>query len=324
MREIKSLSIVAPVYNEEQVIGQFIEQVLSETKKLSDIRTKIVLVVDRSSDRTLEVALGRQNEIDNIVIIELSSRFGQQPSLLAGIAESLDSDVVITMDSDLQHPPSKIHELIKEFLNGADVVQAIRTNTDRISPLRKFFGNRYYSVISFLSDKLVDRNSSDFRLISKDVAKILIQEFPESEVFLRGVIPLMGFERRFIYFAAPKRPAGYSKYSLSRLLKFAISGIVSFSSKPLRLSLHLGMAYAILSFFFIIYLVVNFLFEKNTPSGWTTTLVVVLLSNTLVFLVLGIIGTYLATVFDEVKRRPKFIIRKKHTYEKISGRGGSH
>ena len=308
------ITVVTPVFNEEQVIGHFHKRTRNVLDSIEDVEATILFVVDRSTDNTLKVLRELVAVDPNSKVIALSSRFGHQMSLLAGIENSLDADAIIMMDSDLQHPPELIPELIANFRLGFDVVYTLRKDTDNIGFLRKRMGNFFYSILGKLSHIPINANASDFRLISNRVAKSLSTDFQESNMFLRGLFTWMGFQQIGIEYVAEKRFAGQSKYSLSRMVQLAMAGILSFSTKPLQAGIFVGIAFAMLAFIFMIAFIASYFIDNSIPSGWTTMVVVLSLFSGIQLIVMGIIGTYIGGIYEEVKGRPRYIIDEEISY----------
>ncbi len=304
------LTVVTPVFNEEQVIGHFHKRTRNVLDSMEDVEATILFVVDRSTDNTLKVLRELVAVDPNSKVIALSSRFGHQMSLLAGIENSLDADAIIMMDSDLQHPPELIPELLANFKLGFDVVYTVRKDTDNIGFLRKRMGNLFYRVLGKLSHIPINANASDFRLISKRVAKSLSSDFQESNMFLRGLFTWMGFQQIGIEYIAEKRFAGESKYSLSRIVQLAMAGILSFSTKPLQMGILVGVSFSALSFVFILVAVIKYFVIQSIPNGWTTMVVLLLLFSGIQLIVMGIMGAYIGGIYEEVKGRPRYIIEE--------------
>jgi dolichol-phosphate mannosyltransferase len=278
------------------------------------VNSTILFVMDRSNDDTLSVLRRIANVDQNVKIIALASRFGHQMSLLAGIKEALDSDAIIMMDSDLQHPPELIPKMLNNFNQGFEVVYTRRISTKNANYLRKTIGNIFYALLQRLSEVNITPNSSDFRLISKRVASILANDFKERNMFLRGIFSWMGFRQIGIEYEAGDRIAGESKYSFSKMMHLAVSGILSFSTKPLQISIFFGVGFAVISFIFMIVAVLKYFSEEYIPSGWTTLVVLLLLFSGIQLIVLGIIGAYIGGIYEEVKNRPHYIIEEKIGY----------
>lgn len=307
MSKIK-LAVISPVFNEEAVIEQFHTSLSNILDTIDDIEAKIVYVVDKSTDNTLDILRGIVRKNSNTSVLSLSSRFGHQMSLLAGIEYSLDSDAIIMMDSDLQHPPSLIPELLHHFKEGMDVVFTLRLDTQEICQYRKIFGNLFYRLLNKISDVHINPNAADFRLISQRVARILVQGFSERNMFLRGLFSWMGFKQIGVEYIAEKRAAGVSKYSLSRMLQLALTSILSFSSKPLQMGILIGSFFGLMAFLLMIITIVNFFIAHALPSGWTTIVTLLLFFSATQLTVIGIIGIYIGGIYEELKGRPKYII----------------
>ena len=310
------LTVVTPVFNEEQVIGHFHARTRKVLNSLEDVEATILFVVDRCTDDTLNVLRRVVAGDPNSKVIALSSRFGHQMSLLAGIENSLGAEAIIMMDCDLQHPPELIPELIGVFRRGFDIVYTVRCDSEEVSFLRKLAGNCFYHLLSKLSQVSIDANAADFRLISSRVARILVTGFQERNLFLRGVFSWVGFQRTSVGYIAEKRFAGQSKYSFSAMLRLAMAGILSFSTKPLHTGIFVGIAFALIAFIFLMWAVVTYFVDRAIPSGWTTLVALLLLFNGVQLIVLGIIGAYIGGVYEEVKRRPRYIIEEEIPHHK--------
>lgn len=309
-----NLTVIAPVFNEEEVIGHFHTRLVEVLATLPDVDAKVLYVVDRCTDNTLEVLRALVRRDPRTRVIALSSRFGHQMSLVAGIDNALDSDAIIMMDSDLQHPPELIPELIDNFRRGFEVVFTVRRDTEAINPLRKLAGNLFYRLLAKISHAPMNANAADFRLISGRVAKILSTDFRERNMFLRGLFSWMGFRQTSVEYVARMRGGGYSKYSLSKMLQLATAGVLSFSTKPLQLGIFLGTIFSLLSFVMALWTLVEFFIDKSIPSGWTTLVLILLMFSGIQLVVLGIIGTYIGGIYEEVKDRPRYIIDEEISY----------
>jgi dolichol-phosphate mannosyltransferase len=231
-------------------------------------------------------------------------------SLLAGIDNSLDAEVIIMMDSDLQHPPELIPDLIAEYRCGFDVVYTIRSDNEDAGFMRKMAGNFFYSVLGTISQVSINANTADFRLISHRVAEILVTQFQERNMFLRGLFSWIGFNQTSVEYNAERRFAGQSKYSLSSMLKLAMAGILSFSTKPLQTGIFIGVGFAALAFIYMLVIIINFFIDRTLPGGWTTLVVLLLLFSGIQLIVIGIMGAYIGGIYEEVKGRPHYIIEE--------------
>lgn len=304
------LTVIAPVFNEEQGITYFHQRTRKVLDSLDDVDATLLYVVDRCTDGTLEVLRRLAEGDSNARIIALSSRFGHQMSLLAGIHNSLDADAIIMMDSDLQHPPELIPELLKNYRHGFDVVYTVRRDTESIGLVRKIAGNFFYGVLGRISQVPINANAADFRLISSRVARILSSDFKESKMFLRGLFSLIGFNQIGVEYVAEKRYAGQSKYSFSRMVQLAMTGVLSFSTKPLQIGVFVGVGFALLAFALICVAIIKYVVMQYIPDGWTTLVVLSLLFSGIQLIVLGIMGAYIGGIYEEVKGRPRYIIEE--------------
>ena len=307
------LAIVAPVYNEEQVIPNFysrVVRVMDGLEATGEVATRLVYVLDRSEDASLSLLTEIANRDTRVTVIALSSRFGHQMSLLAGIDHTKNCDAVVMLDSDLQHPPELIEVLLYHFRNGFDVVYTIRIDTANINPIRKLLGSFFYRILGSISSIPIHSNAADFRLISQSVARILCEDFSERRMFLRGLFTWMGFEQIAVEFVSEQRAAGNSKYSFSRILQLASSGIFSFSTKPLHIGIFLGLSMSVLSLFVTFFTIGAYFTDNTIPSGWTTLVILLLSFGGIQLVVIGIIGAYIGGIYEEIKCRPRYIIEK--------------
>ncbi|WP_018860006.1 glycosyltransferase family 2 protein [Rhizobium sp. 42MFCr.1] len=302
------LNVVCPVFNEADVIEQFHGRLSDVLAKGPELDFKVVYVVDRCTDNSLEILREIASRDSAVVVLALSARFGHQMSLLAGIEHSVNADAVIMMDSDLQHPPELIPKLVQHFREGADVVFTIRKDTVDIGAGRKFLGNLFYDTLNRISDVPINPNSADFRLISQRVAATLVAEFPERNMFLRGLFTWMGYRQVGVEFTAAPRASGQSKYSISQMVRLASSGILSSSTKPLQTGIVVGAAFGVVALVLMCTAIVNFFIDRSLPSGWTSLVTLLLLFSAVQLTVLGVIGLYIGGIYNEVKARPKYII----------------
>jgi polyisoprenyl-phosphate glycosyltransferase len=307
----KSLQIVCPVYNEQDVIELFHETLCTVLTTIEDrYLWRILYVMDRSSDDTLTI-LKRLSTLENRVqVLVLSSRFGHQMSLVAGI-DHCNSDAVIMMDSDLQHPPELIPELLDAFEQGNDIVYTIRKTPKDKSFFKRFGSNGFYRIMSWLSEVPLTLGESDYRLISRGIADIFKNNIRERNQFLRGLFRWVGFNRCGVNYEASDRTEGKSKYNWPRMLRLASDGIISFSKKPLQYAILLGLSFSLLGLIFSLYVFFNYFISEQVPSGWTTLSILISVFGGIQLLFLGIIGEYLGAIFDEVKARPLYLVEER-------------
>jgi len=304
------LTVVTPVFNEEQVIAHFHARTRKVLDSINDVEASILFVVDRCTDNTLGVLRGIVTQDPASKVIALSSRFGHQMSLLAGIEHAVDADCIVMMDSDLQHPPELIPQLLEQFRTGADVVYTVRRDTEGVGVIRQMLGNLFYKLLGAISHVPINANAADFRLISSRVASSLSADFQERNMFLRGLFSWMGFTQASVEYVAEPRFAGQSKYSFSRMLQLAVAGILSFSTKPLHTSIFVGVGFAVLAFAYMLISVIIYFVDQSIPSGWTTLVALLLLFSGIQLIVLGIMGAYIGGIYEEVKGRPRYIIEE--------------
>ena len=305
----RRLTVVAPVYNEQEVIAAFYARTRDVLATVQGrYATRILFVVDRCTDDTLTVLRGIAARDRDVQVLALSSRFGHQMSLLAGIDHAVDADAIVMMDSDLQHPPELIPELLAEFERGNDVVFTVRRESAEIGRVRRYLGNGFYRLMGYLASIPVQRNTADFRLISGRVARTLREQIRERGVFLRGILSWVGFNQVAVAYTPGHRAAGRSKYSLSRMMALATAGILSFSTKPLRMGIFVGVGFALLGFAYGVVTVVSYFADPQTPRGYATIVTLLLLFSGVQLVFMGILGAYVGAIYDEVKGRPHYIV----------------
>jgi glycosyltransferase involved in cell wall biosynthesis len=304
----KKIDIILPVYNEEAGIEMFNATLLRVVSSLIDRYSfRLIYVLDRSSDATFLILKRLSEQYRNITIIHLSRRFGHQMSLVAGI-DHCTGDAAIMMDCDLQHPPELIPELLARYEDGYDIVHTIRTYSGTVPWTKRFLSQAFYRLQNALSPVELRDGAADFRLISKKVIGVFQKNIREHGQFLRALFQWIGFSNTEVHFVSRPRAAGSSKYSMKRLLSFFIAGMLSFSKIPLRTASVLGFIISGIGLLYLAYLIVLFSFSSNFPPGYTSLIAVVLLIGGLQLSVLGVIGEYVGTIFEEVKGRPLYIV----------------
>ncbi len=314
MNTLPILYIVIPCYNEAQVLpvtcSMFRDKILSFISygKVSP-DSRVMFVNDGSSDETYEIIedLSRQDKI--YCGISLSRNRGHQNALLAGLHEAANyCDVSISIDCDGQDDINAMDEFLENYLNGCDVVYGVRNNRDSDSFFKRFTAEGFYRFMDTMGAKTVF-NHADYRLLSKN-ALLGLFEFEEVNIFLRGLVPLVGFKSATVEYKRSVRLAGESHYPLSKMLSLAIDGITSLSNRPLRFITMLGFFIAALGFIGALWTVVQF-FLDSTISGWTSTTFAIFFMGGVQLLCLGIIGEYIGKIYLETKKRPRFIISRR-------------
>lgn len=307
------LFLVIPCYNEEEVIGETnkrlndkMNSLIKQDKISSD--SKIVYVNDGSKDNTWNLITKMHNEYNMVSGICLSRNKGHQNALLAGLMTVKDlCDAVISMDADLQDDINAIDEMVDKFLEGKDIVYGVRSSRKTDTFFKRSTAQGFYKVMNVLGVEVV-YNHADYRLMSKRALDAL-SEFNEYNIFLRGMVPLVGFESDVVYYERNERFAGESKYPLKKMLAFAFEGITSFSIKPIRMITTLGAFVFFLSFIMFIYTISRFM-AGETVSGWSSLIISIWSLGGLQLLGIGIIGEYIGKMYLETKARPKYIIKE--------------
>jgi len=304
----RTITVVSPVYNECEVIAAFYTELKKVLDEIADsYESTICFVVDRSTDGTLDILRDIARVDRSVRVIAMTGRFGHQMCLLAGIDYS-DSDVLIMLDSDLQHPPDLIPIMLRYYEEGYDVVYTIREDTNDVHFAKRVASKLFYRLVNWISQVPVNENAADFRLISRRVVKVFQKRIRERNLFLRGFFGWMGFRSIAVPFKVHKRAGGVSKYSFTRMFRFAFDGIISFSKQPLRSATVLGLLIALFGFLLSFVTVVQYFIFSSFPSGWTTLVVLMSIFSGMQLVFLGVIGEYIGAIFDEVKARPHYII----------------
>ena len=308
MKNKMLLSIIVPCFNEEEVIAETFERLLRIAFEVKNLDTEIIFVDDGSNDLT-PVLLQKLVDKENFVkAIFLSRNFGHQIAVTAGIDASR-GDAVVIIDADLQDPPEVIHNMILEWQKGYDVVYGKRIDRKGESIFKKFTAKMFYRILNILSDVHIPLDTGDFRLISKNVVMSL-KQMPEKDRFLRGMISWIGFRQTAVHYHRAKRFAGRSKYPLRKMLRFAADAILSFSTKPLQISIGLGIFSSFLSLIVICYALFLTIFTNIWVEGWTAIMIAVLFIGGIQLLCIGILGNYVGRIYSESKNRPLYFVRQ--------------
>jgi dolichol-phosphate mannosyltransferase len=301
------LSVIVPCLNEENNLIEFKSRIIKVINDLS-ITYKIYFIDDGSTDKSWKIIKDFSNEDKNILGIKLSKNFGHQNAISAGF-KSANSDYVLIMDADLQDPPELLNDMYNKISkNNLNVVYAKRIKSNE-NLFKKFTSKIFYIIFNALSDVKIPRDTSDFRIIDKKILNE-IKKLSEKEIFYRGLIPWMGFKSDFVEFERKNRKQGQSGWTLVKMFNFAITGLTSFSSIPIRLSFYLCFFMSIIFIFNSVYALYSYL-QNNTVKGWTSIVLIISFFNIIVFFILGIISEYIGKIYTEIKNRPNFIIDEK-------------
>ncbi len=315
-RKNLSLSIVIPVFNEVESIPILFDQLRKVLHGLP-FNFEILFVDDGSTDGTYLAIRDIQQRDRRVKALSLSRNFGHQAALSAGL-QYASGNAVITMDGDLQHPPSLIPTLIEKWREGFEIVYTTRESTADESLFKKMTSRLFYRIINLFSETPVHPFAADFRLLDRSVVRSL-NTLEERDRFLRGLIGWLGFSTVGVPYTADPRAAGKSKYSVGKMIKLALNGIISFSSAPLHLVTYLGIVASILGFLYGVYSLYVRFFTNDTVQGWTSLVILILFLGGVQLISIGILGEYLIRVYDETKRRPLFIVRDSLGLEPADG-----
>lgn len=303
----KTLSVVVSCYNEELALDRFYEETASILNKLS-WKYELIFVNDGSQDQTLSVLTRLSQSDERVKVISFSRNFGHEAAMIAGLDYS-QGDGIVCMDADLQHPPEYLPEIVKKLEEGFDVINMVRTRNESAGWFKNIASSAFYRLINVLSDVKFEPNASDFFAVSGKAAKVLKDNYREKVRFLRGYVQNIGYPRTTIEYEARTRVAGESKYSIKKLIAFSVNTIMCFSNLPLKLGIYAGCGAGILGIIMMIYTIWSWA-RVGTPSGYATIIVLMCFMFAVLFLIVGIIGNYIAILFAELKDRPIYIVEE--------------
>lgn len=315
------LTVVVPCYNEQEVLPETVKELGEVLEKLTkdgnvSPKSKILFVNDGSKDKTWELISKYTKEYEYVTGIKFSRNYGHQNALLAGMSVAVEySDMIITIDADLQDDINAIPEMVEKYNEGYDVVYGVRNSRETDTFFKRRTALAFYGLMSKLGVKLV-LDSADYRLLSKRATESLL-DFKERNLFLRGMVPLVGYDSAKVYYARKERFAGKSKYPLSKMLHFALDGITSFSIAPIHLILYLGVLTVIFSIIMMIYTLVEKI-NGHIVSGWASLMISIWFLGGVQLISISIIGEYVGKIFSEVKHRPRFVIETETYTEKMT------
>lgn len=307
-KSLRKLSVVVSVYNEEKALREFYKEtnkILEQIRK-SGWEHELIFVNDGSSDNSLSILEELAKEDHDVKLISFSRNFGHEAAMIAGIDHST-GDGIICMDADLQHPPECIPKIIEKFDAGYEVINMVRTKNESAGLIKNITSSGFYWLINHISDVHFEPNASDFFAISRHVAQVLKDNYREKVRFLRGYVQNVGFKKTNIEYEARARVAGESKYSIKKLFSFSINTILCFSNMPLKLGIYAGVFSAALGVLVMVYTLCT---RQGAPSGYATIVVLLCFMFAMMFLLIGIIGEYIAILFTELKDRPVYIVEK--------------
>jgi dolichol-phosphate mannosyltransferase len=300
------VSIVVPCYNEEEVIAETHRRLRAVANDVEDARIEILYVDDGSTDRTLEKLRVLNRQENCVRVVSLSRNYGHQVAITAGL-HNADGDAVILIDADLQDPPEVIPEMMKKWRDGYDVVYGVRASRDGETPFKLWTAKAFYRFINHLSETEIPLDTGDFRLIDRKVVNAF-KEMPERDRFVRGMISWLGFRQTPFRYERSSRFAGETKYPFTKMVRFALDGILSFSMVPLRVATYAGFGASAVAVLGIVYALGLRLFTNIWVPGWTALMIAVLFMGGVQLLSLGIIGEYVGRIYGESKRRPLYLV----------------
>jgi polyisoprenyl-phosphate glycosyltransferase len=302
------IAVIAPCYNEAAVIEAFCAELRRVLDTIPDYDSRIILIDDGSTDGTLDKLDAIARRDDRVAVYSLSRNFGHQIALSAGL-DVADGDAVVMMDSDLQHPPALILEFVRLWQNGADVVSAVRAATEQATAVKRMTGRAFYWLINRLSDVSIVPGAADFCLLSRRAHRALVS-MPERHRFLRGMVSWIGFRRAFVHFEAPARAAGVTKYTRLKMMAFAVDALLSFSAAPMRLATRLGALLVAPGIVYMLDILWHYFLIGDLVPGWGSTLCVLLIIGGVQLMFIGLIGEYLARIFEQTKHRPLYLFKQ--------------
>ena len=306
--EKRKISLVSPFYNEEKGVQAFFNRINEVFAPLADrYDLEVIAINDGSRDQTFEELVKAKANNDYLTVVDLSRNFGKEAAISAGL-DFATGDAVIPIDSDLQHPPEVIIELIEKWEEGAEVVLAKRVDRETDRPIQKLTANYFYKLHNRISDIDIPADVGDFRLMDRKVVEAL-KTLPETRRFMKGLFAWVGFRTTTVEYKVAPREHGTTSFNTWKLWNFALEGITSFSSAPLRVWTYLGCAVSALSFVYAAYLLIKTLFFGADTPGYASIMITVLFASGVQLIGIGVLGEYVGRIFAESKKRPVYIVR---------------
>ncbi|MBY7124966.1 glycosyltransferase family 2 protein [Bacillus sp. 16GRE42] len=303
----KLISVVVPMYFEEEVAQECYNR-LKSVMLQNDINYEFVFVNDGSTDRTMEILSEIAANDYRTKIVNFARNFGHQIAVTAGIAAA-KGDAIVIIDADLQDPPEVIPELIAKWEEGYEVVYAKRKQRKGETWFKLLTAKYFYKFLNYMSDIDIPKDTGDFRIIDRKVADVFNQ-MTERNRFIRGMMSWVGFRQTYVEYERDERFAGETKYPLKKMIKFASDGIIAFSTKPLRIVMTLGLLSVLISIIVLLYTITVKIIGTGTQTGWASIMVAITFFSGIQLLGLGIVGQYIARIYDESKNRPIYIVKE--------------
>ena len=307
---MKKVSFIIPCYNEEEVLPLLYQRLNNVSNELKDYECEFIFINDGSKDKTEEIIENLNKNDNRVKLYSFARNFGHQAAVSCGI-HRCESDIAIIIDADLQDPPEIIPYMIEEYeKTKTPIIYGKRISREGESLFKKLTASIFYRLINLLSEVQFPVDTGDFRLIDKTVIEAY-KSFSENPKYIRGLISWMGFEQKAFEYKRESRIAGTTKYTLKKMLRLALTGILSFSVKPLRISLFFGIMSIFIAIIFSLRVFYLYLFSPaDLVRGWASTIIIILFMGGVQLISLSVISEYLANLFNEVKKRPEYIIKK--------------
>ena len=311
---MKRISIVVPMYNEEEVALTCYERITNVVKSLEKYETEIIVVNDGSRDRTLNIIEELAQKDENLKVISFSRNFGHQAAVTAGLKETT-GDAVIIIDADMQDPPELIKDMILLWEQGNDVIYAVRKKRRGESMFKLLTAKMFYKILYSMSDTKIPKDTGDFRLVDRKVVDV-INALPEHNKYLRGLFSWAGFKQKPIKYNREERKYGKTKYPLKKMIKLALDGIISFSNKPLKMIGTIGILAVLISFIVFLYAILSYMFKwNNLVPGWASIIICIAFFAGVQLISIWIMSEYISRIYDETRNRPEYIIDKKINFD---------
>ena len=304
---MKTVSIVVPVYNEEDNLREFHKRI-TEVMSQEPYDYKIVFVNDGSSDGSAVVLSELAKEDDHVEAFLLSRNYGHQMALTCGL-DNAEGDAIVTMDGDMQHPPEIVPQLLRLWEEGNEIVITKRLATEDAGFFKNITSATYYKLINAMSKVEITPGGSDFRLMDR-IAVDAFKQYRERARFIRGLVNTLGFKVAEVEFVAPPRFAGQSKFNLRKMLHFALDGITAFSNLPLRWAFYTGLIMGLISMALLGHVLYEKFVDEDIVPGWATTMVSILFLGGIQLVGIGILGEYIGRIFEEIKHRPLYLVSR--------------
>ena len=301
------LTVIVPCYNEAEIVERFCAELVGVLERL-DLAWRVCFVDDGSTDSTLERLNHLAGADARVVVYSLSRNFGHQVALTAGLDVTAGSAVVM-MDADLQHPPALIPQMIALWRSGYDVVSAVREETEDATWFKRASGGLFYRLINRFAETPIVAGAADFCLLSAR-AHDAICRMPERHRFLRGMVSWIGFNRTYVPFQAPRRPAGQTKYTTFKMVSLAVDALFSFSAAPMRMATRFGLALLVPGALYFLYILVRYVALDDFVRGWGSLIGTLMIIGGVQLIFIGMVGEYLARIFEEAKRRPLYFFKQ--------------